>query len=215
MRAVDRASRFYVYKLTADNGGAPCTYRGLLSLAICKPSIRRTARKGDWIFGFAGKPLGAGRLIYIAQVMDTVESGAYYVDERFKGRPDRIYRREEGRFTLRPAAEYHSDGSQIDHDLGTPPSYPNAVTLVSERFRYWGGNGRAKYRKRFPGIAALLERLGRGHRVNLSAEVRQELIELRDSEWRAHPRKVLGRPTQDDLTRPCNSSEGGITSCRA
>jgi hypothetical protein len=32
------------YKLTADNGGAPCVRYGLLSLAICKPMIRKTAR---------------------------------------------------------------------------------------------------------------------------------------------------------------------------
>jgi hypothetical protein len=31
--------RIYFYKLTADNGGAPCVEDGLLSLAICKPAI--------------------------------------------------------------------------------------------------------------------------------------------------------------------------------
>jgi len=47
-------SQIYFYKLTVDDGGAPCAERGLLSLAICKPMIRRTAQKGDLIFGFAG-----------------------------------------------------------------------------------------------------------------------------------------------------------------
>jgi hypothetical protein len=48
------------------------------------------------------------------------------------------------------------------------------------------------------------------------AEVRRELSELRDAQWQVHPRaKVLGRPTQDDSTKACNSSEGGIRSCRA
>jgi hypothetical protein len=215
-RVTERAARFYVYKLTADNGGAPCTYRGLLSLAICKPNIRRTARKGDWIFGFGGKRLGSGRLIYAAQVSDIVKGGSYYVDERYEGRPDRIYRREGGRFVLRPTAQYHIDGSQLTRDLGTPPSYPNAITLVSKEFRYWGGRGSADYREHFAKIAALLDGFGRGHRVNVSDEVRRELIELRDSQWRTHPRaKVLGRPTDDDHTKACNSSEGGIKSCRA
>jgi Nucleotide modification associated domain 2 len=215
-QATDRAARFYVYKLTADNGGAPCTYRGLLSLAICKPSIRRTAKRGAWIFGFGGKDIGAGRLIYIAQITCRVEGGSYYVDERYEGRPDRIYRREGGRFVLRPKARYHDDGSQLVRDLGTPLSYPNAITLMSEEFRYWGKNGSSDYQDRLPGITALLNRLGQGHRVNFSEEVRQELIELRDSEWRAHPRvKVLGQPTEGDQAKLCNSSEGGIRSCRA
>ena len=46
--------KIYVYKMVADNGGAPCVWRGLLSLAICKPEIRKGAQNGDLIFGFGG-----------------------------------------------------------------------------------------------------------------------------------------------------------------
>jgi hypothetical protein len=61
--------RQYLYKLTVDNGGAPCVQDGLLSLAICKPMIRSTARINDWLFGFAGKSLHPDqRLIFIARV---------------------------------------------------------------------------------------------------------------------------------------------------
>lgn len=49
--------RIYFYKLVADNGGAPCVENGLLSLAICKPMIRKTAKEGDLILGFAGNSL--------------------------------------------------------------------------------------------------------------------------------------------------------------
>ncbi len=48
------ATDIYVYKMTADNGGAPCVHRRLLSLAICKPKIRKAANRGDLIFGFGG-----------------------------------------------------------------------------------------------------------------------------------------------------------------
>jgi hypothetical protein len=41
----------YVYKLTVDDGGAPCTDGGLLTLAICKPGIRTHAGVGDFICG--------------------------------------------------------------------------------------------------------------------------------------------------------------------
>jgi Nucleotide modification associated domain 2 len=47
----------YYYKLTNDDGGAPCVQGDLLSLAICKPMIRSTARPGDLIFGFAANSL--------------------------------------------------------------------------------------------------------------------------------------------------------------
>jgi len=40
-------ARIYFYKLTTDDGGAPCVQDGLLSLAICKPMIRGTAEVGQ------------------------------------------------------------------------------------------------------------------------------------------------------------------------
>jgi hypothetical protein len=35
--------KIYIYKLTSDDGGAPCVRDGILSLAICKPWIRSVA----------------------------------------------------------------------------------------------------------------------------------------------------------------------------
>jgi hypothetical protein len=62
-------SRAYLYKLTGDNGGAPCVEGGLLSLAICKPMIRASASEGDLVFGFGAKSLHCNnRLIYIARI---------------------------------------------------------------------------------------------------------------------------------------------------
>jgi Nucleotide modification associated domain 2 len=55
---MEREIRYYVYKMTTDNGGAPCIVDGVLTLAICKPGIRSTAEKGDWLFGFGGQDLG-------------------------------------------------------------------------------------------------------------------------------------------------------------
>src|SRR5579885_3415313 len=45
--------KIYIYKLTSDDGGAPCVHDGVLSLAICKPRIRSVAKEGTIILGFA------------------------------------------------------------------------------------------------------------------------------------------------------------------
>ena len=66
----------YVYKIVVDSGGAPCVSRGLLSLAICKPKIRKTAGKNSFVFGFGGKEYEE-RLIYIARVTGRLGKGAY------------------------------------------------------------------------------------------------------------------------------------------
>ena len=41
-----RLARFYRYVLVSDDGVAPCVDNNLLTLATCKPLIRRTARVG-------------------------------------------------------------------------------------------------------------------------------------------------------------------------
>ena len=92
----------YFYKLTVDDGGAPCVQDGLLSLAICKPMIRAGAELGDLIFGFAANSLHHdNRLIYIARVTGKVAKGDYYTDPRFARRADCIYARRGDEFRCR------------------------------------------------------------------------------------------------------------------
>ena len=39
----ENMTQVYIYKLTVDDGGAPCVHDGVWTLAICKPAIRSTA----------------------------------------------------------------------------------------------------------------------------------------------------------------------------
>ena len=50
----------YSYTIPYDDGAAPNPYWGVLTLAICKPVIRRTAEIGDWVVGTGSKqsPIG-------------------------------------------------------------------------------------------------------------------------------------------------------------
>lgn len=72
----------YSYTVRVDDGAAPNPFRGLCTLAICKPGIRRTARKGDWIAGLGSKnPQGgtdlSGKLVYAMQVREVVSMADY------------------------------------------------------------------------------------------------------------------------------------------
>jgi hypothetical protein len=69
--------RLYSYCIPLDDGAAPNPFWETCSLVICKPSIRRTARVGDWIAGTGAKyaRLGdgttrdlSGRLVYAMKV---------------------------------------------------------------------------------------------------------------------------------------------------
>lgn len=172
-------NRIYFYKLMADSGAAPCVWKGLLSLAICKPMIRTSASVGDLVFGFAADSLHAdNRLIYIAQVTEVLDGGRYYDDARFAGRPDLIYRRTGSGFVRRARALFHDQPGDLEHDLGRAPAYRRARVLVSNDFRYFGGEGSDDYKRRYPRLKRAVEALTQGHRVNHGEALIGELLGL-------------------------------------
>jgi hypothetical protein len=65
-------TRLFSYTIPIDDGAAPNPFRGMCSLAICKPGIRRVAKAGDWVAGLGAKnaPSGdlSGRLVYAMRV---------------------------------------------------------------------------------------------------------------------------------------------------
>jgi Nucleotide modification associated domain 2 len=146
----------YVYKVVADTGGAPCIWRGTLSLAICKPKIRHTARKGDLIFGFGGKTYGE-RLLYIAEVTEKPEVGDYYQAPRFAARPDCIYKDKNGVPERKPSARFHAETDERQKDVGM--KFEKAFVLLSDDFRYFGVNGTDSYKQKFPSVKILIEEL--------------------------------------------------------
>lgn len=169
-------ARIYLYKLASVNGGAPCVSDGLLSLAICKPMIRRGAQKGDLLVGVAANSVDRdNRLVYIARVNDRLADGAYYKDARYMGRGDCIYEWKVDRYAVRRGARYHGSQEDLEHDLGKGPGYARAITLLSWEFRYFAADGADDYRREYPHLSNAVARLGRGHRVNHGQAVVREL----------------------------------------
>jgi Nucleotide modification associated domain 2 len=83
----------FTYTIPIDDGAAPNPFRGLCSLAICKPGIRRTAREGDWVAGLGSRtaPSGdlSGCLVYAMRVEEVLSLEEY--DRRARtDRPHRI-----------------------------------------------------------------------------------------------------------------------------
>lgn len=199
---MDRSQQsLYVYKVVADTGGAPCIWRGMLSLALCKPKIRRAAKKGDFIFGFGGKTYRE-RLLYIAEVTEKPEVGDYYRAPRFAVRPDCIYKDRDGATERKPSARYHAETDERQRDVGM--RFENAYVLLSRNFRYFGRKGTSKYKQDFPAIKTLVEGLKRGHRVNHSLQLHGELIKLKELVWFEYRIMILGTPTEHDWTQLCN-----------
>ncbi len=150
--------RLFSYKMTHDSGFAPNPFHGVLTLATCKPGIRRTKKPGDWVAGFSSKTLrnlarkeevniDQDALLWLGRVTEVVPLNRYFHDRRFRlKRPrgpadpgDNIYRP----LTPQPAGpdEYEqlrnsSHGPrEAEHDVG------GKNALIFEEFFYLGRQG--------------------------------------------------------------------------
>ncbi len=171
--------RTYLYKLTSDRGGAPCAIEprprsdALLTLAICKPAIRRTAQPGDRLLGITSRALEKSdgypllSVIYAAVVAEGVEAREYFAAESpFTARPDCIYEfhRQNGTAAHRGRTALHRGEEHILKDLGRYPYYRNGRVLLAREFRYFGAAA-VNIPARLHLLRAAAETLGQGHRV--------------------------------------------------
>lgn len=88
----------YCYKMTHDTGFAPNPYHDVLTLATCKPTIRRCAEENYWISGWTsnkvqGKYKEVGfsdetqSLIYLARVTKKIPIKEYWENYPLKQQP--------------------------------------------------------------------------------------------------------------------------------
>ena len=78
--------RLYSYIVAHDYGLAPNPFWGELTLTVCKPAIRRTAKVGDWVIGTGSKNVfdkngnkknHSGRLVFAMKVKKVLSMEEY------------------------------------------------------------------------------------------------------------------------------------------
>ena len=77
--------KLYSYKMKHDNRFAPNPLFGILTLATCKPAMRRNTKIGNWIAGWTSKQLkdsptevGKEKLVYLAKVTQKLSFAEYW-----------------------------------------------------------------------------------------------------------------------------------------
>ena len=90
--------KLITYKMTTDSGFAPNPFFGVLTLATCKPAIRRSPniKKDNWISGWTSRTLcgdavGQERLVYLAKIDNIIPIAEYWKDypqKRNNGKDD-------------------------------------------------------------------------------------------------------------------------------
>jgi len=127
--------------MTHDTGFAPNPFFEALTLATCKPTIRRTKKEGDWVAGFVAKELvntskndGVAvpyqGLVYLMRISEAMSLDAYFKDERFKNKKpikdhpdpikrsgDNIYHLIGDRYCQHPNNSHDDSAEAINHDV--------------------------------------------------------------------------------------------------
>jgi len=162
------AQRVYSYVVAYDTGFAPNPFHAFLTLACCKPLIRRTAKVGDIIVGLSRR---SERVVFAAQVGEITGFEEYWADPRYESRRpimdsqrivdrtgDNIYELTSSGY--RQLHSFHSNSDGSENAVSKRTDLGGQRVLVCERFAYWGGSG--------PGLPEELEGLsvGRGHRCH-------------------------------------------------
>ncbi len=188
----------YLYKLSYNDGRAPCAPEPeagcelLLTLALCKPAVRRTAVAGDRILGVTSQSLAQTKgyplhaVIYAAVVAGSMDASEYYAERSpYRARPDCLYVFDEGdgSFAPRDGTTVRDSPVMFRRDLGQVGSYRNARILVSRDFRYFSPEP-VPIPDRFREIHALIEPLHQGHRVNHPESRERELDALFRLLWK-------------------------------
>ncbi|HYN45407.1 MAG TPA: hypothetical protein VES64_01810 [Allosphingosinicella sp.] len=146
--------RVYRYILTSDTGMAPSIDNGLVSLATCKPVIRRCAGPGDWVIGFLASPAPSGMVAWAGRVSRSLSVGSY--EREFRGRSDAVYReRADGSFR-RLRKDYHAQPGEMEKDVSGP------VLLFDSTSTWYFGD----HPQMLPDSLSHLAAQGQGHRVN-------------------------------------------------
>jgi Nucleotide modification associated domain 2 len=139
----------YSYKMLHDTGFAPNPFHGILTLANCKPQMRKLKKAGDYIAGFTSKGLckdevGHERLIFLMKITEKMTYAEYYNDPKFQCKipsketlisktGDNIYKPVEGETDKFEIIENKNHTIEnMEHDLS------GGFVLASTEFYYFG-----------------------------------------------------------------------------
>lgn len=115
--------RVFTYVIVNDDGSAPNYDPPFVTLAVCKPQIRRGAEVGDIVLAFTGKQLGPEphAVRWAGIVAEKLTFAAYWRDGRFQPKkprqsstPDNIYKPSRGGLVQAPNSTHDADNVQRD-----------------------------------------------------------------------------------------------------
>ena len=182
-------NNLYCYKITWDTESAPNPHEGVLTLAICKPTIRRCSQIGDWISGWTAKAVhGKGgqvysfdeqKLIYLAKITKKLTFEEYW-NQYPQKRPKELYKNGEerkkscGSSTTNIAKNYNS-GDNIYKPLTSHPLNCNEYEQVANN-NHGDGDKEHDLKGKYVLICEEFYYYGVGHAKDVDSNVFREIV---------------------------------------
>lgn len=153
------------YVVRYDGGFAPNPFAGFLTLATCKPQIRKHSSVGDLIVGTGSvESVGSDRLVFAAKITAVVPIQDYgslseYADKRPKLKGENWRRYGDNYYTFENG-HWHQK-TNLHHKIDQMPKDLSGLNvLVCDEFWYFGCKAK-KLPKRFLGVV----KSGPGHKI--------------------------------------------------
>lgn len=179
------AVRIWRFTITYDDGMAPCSQDGMLSLLSCKRRVREWAKVGDWLVAYRQKHLGG--ISFVGRVSRKMTIGDYQLE--FPDRRDAVYRRigynADGSEQLeRLRLDYHPEQELWERDMN------GRFVLLFDPYWYWGCDGHTP-----PEFVMDMVHY-RGQKAATTPAQLQAL-----TEWLTFPGGHLGEPCSPDVVK--------------
>lgn len=141
--------RVFSYKIVRDYGFAPNPFKGICTLATCKPQIRKQAVPGDLIIGCGSSELQLiGKSLFAMRVSEKLTFSEYWNDARFEVKKpsftssyrraygDNIYEKLNDQWIQQDS--HHSLVGGVVNVANLQRDTSADAVLIGEDFVYWG-----------------------------------------------------------------------------
>lgn len=185
----------WTYKVAQDYGFAPNPFHGVCTLACCKPGIRKSAKKGDWIIGVGVKDKRKkggglhGKVIYVMVVDESMTFQEYWDAPQFQVKKpvangtykmffgDNIYHQDP------KTGQYHQSNSHHTQRDGQPnlenmrrDTQTNRV-LIARKYVYFGEDAIEPPSSICDGLSDVFPHDGRLYHYKYSEEMQKRIKE--------------------------------------
>ena len=137
--------RLFTYCIPYDDGAAPNPFWDVCTLNICKPAIRRNAKKGDWIVGTGSVKHGfQNKVVYAMEVTEILTMQEYYtycksqLPKKIPNWQAKSYKEKVGDCIYNFSTEPIEILKSVHNEVNRKRDLNGQFTLLSDHFYYFG-----------------------------------------------------------------------------